>query len=70
MATKSFLVTWQIDIDVEESGTSGEDLATEAAMRALLIHRDHESIATVFDVQDKATGEVRRIDLAFSGEVA
>jgi hypothetical protein len=61
--SKSFLVTWQIDIDVEESGTPGKDLFVEAALRALSIHRDPESIATVFDVRDNATGMVRRVDI-------
>lgn len=40
--TRSFLVTWQIDIDAADP--------VEAAQRALEIQRDEESIATVFVV--------------------
>ena len=39
-----YRVTWTIDIDAEDH--------TEAAEKALEIHRDPESIATVFEVTD------------------
>ncbi len=54
---KSFFVTWEIDIDA----CSPE----EAALEALKIQRDPESIATVFTVtNDDDTLVVTRVDLA------
>ena len=47
-------VTWEIDLDAESP--------REAAEKALHIHRNPESIATVFDVTDE-TGHTERIDL-------
>ena len=49
-----YRIHWEIDI------TAATPL--EAAQRALRIHRDSESIATVFDVTDEA-GTTQRIDL-------
>lgn len=40
-----YLVTWQIDIEA--------DSPEEAAARALIVQRDAESTATVFDVEEK-----------------
>jgi hypothetical protein len=48
-------VLWEIDIDA--------DTPVEAARKALAIHRDPESIATVFDVIDKR-GKRVRVDLS------
>ena len=49
-----YRIHWEIDI------TAATPL--EAARRALRMHRDFESIATVFDVTDEA-GTIQRIDL-------
>jgi hypothetical protein len=40
-----YRVTWEIDIDAESP--------RQAAERALEIHRDPKSIATVFEVQNR-----------------
>jgi hypothetical protein len=55
--SSGYLVDWKIDM---------EDVAnaSEAATRALIVQRDPESAATVFEVTDKATGEVTTIDLS------
>ena len=53
-----YRITWQIDIMAATP--------LEAAQRALRIHRDSESIATVFDVTDEA-GTTQRIDLEDAG---
>ena len=47
-------LTWEIDLDA--------DSPRQAAEKALTIHRNPESIATVFDVKDE-TGHTERIDL-------
>ena len=47
-------VIWEIDLDA--------DSQREAAEKALAIHRNPESIATVFDVVDK-TGRKTTVDL-------
>ena len=47
-------VIWEIDLDA--------DSPREAAEKALAIHRNPESIATVFDVVDK-TGRKTTVDL-------
>ena len=52
-----YRIHWEIDI------TAATPL--EAAQRALRIHHDSESIATVFDVTDEA-GNTQRIDLQFA----
>ena len=49
-----YRVHWEIDLDA--------DSPREAAEKALTIHRNPESIATVFDVTDE-TGHTERIDL-------
>jgi len=50
----AYRITWEIDIDA--------DSPREAAEQALIIHRNPESIATVFDVTDEG-GHTERIDL-------
>jgi hypothetical protein len=50
-----YRVTWTIDIDAES--------AIDAAKLALDIHRDTESIATVFSVRDE-NGKETAIDLS------
>jgi len=50
-----YLVIWVIDIEA--------DNPTEAAKQALEIHRDSESIATVFNVVDQVNNESFEIDL-------
>ena len=52
-----YLVTWQIDIEA--------DSYREAAEQALVIQRDPDSTATVFDVHRKRTGHFVRVDLQF-----
>jgi hypothetical protein len=47
-------VTWEIDLYA--------DSPCEAAKEARAIHRDPDSLATVFDVTDE-TGETPRVDL-------
>ena len=49
-----YRVHWEIDLDA--------DSPREAAEKALTIHRNPESIATVFDVTDE-TGRIECIDL-------
>jgi hypothetical protein len=51
-----YLVRWEIDM---------EDVATpeEAAARALIVQRDAQSMATVFQVTNKKTGETFKIDM-------
>lgn len=51
----SYLVIWMIDIEA--------DSPQEAAEEALRIHRDPESIATVFEILDKGTDVTTIIDL-------
>jgi hypothetical protein len=50
-----YVVTWQIDIEAETPG--------EAAKKALAIHRDPDSTATVFDVYDQSAGAKITLDL-------
>ncbi len=52
-----YLITWKIDI--EESAEN----PIEAATQALMIQRDPASVATVFEVTDKATGVTTTVDL-------
>lgn len=52
---KEYLVTWEMDI----AATSPR----EAAELALGIHRDGQSIATVFTVVDRETDELVTMDL-------
>jgi hypothetical protein len=47
-------VIWEIDLDA--------DSPQEAAKKARAIHRDPDSLATVFDVTDEA-GHTERVDL-------
>lgn len=57
---KTYRVEWAIDVEAKD--------ARQAALIALSIQRDHESIATVFDVIEfDGNGEGIQIDL---GEVA
>jgi len=53
--TKTYVVTWEMDIEAETPEA--------AAAKALEIHRDPESIATMFDVHDMTTGEGFREDM-------
>jgi hypothetical protein len=50
-----YRVQWDIDIDA--------DSPKQAAEEALKIHRDHNSIATVFNVREWGTLDLRKIDL-------
>ena len=50
----TYRVIWEIDLDA--------DSPREAAEKAFAIHRNPESIATVFDVVDK-TGRKTTVDL-------
>lgn len=52
--TEVYRVVWTMDIEAESF--------EEAAQKALAIHRDPESIATIFNVQS-LTGETRCIDV-------
>lgn len=52
---KKYLVQWEIELDAESP--------EHAARHALTIHRNPESIATVFDVTSVQTGKSKRIDL-------
>jgi len=52
---KSYHVMWEIDIEA--------DSHIEAAQEALQIHRDPESIATVFQVTESDTTDIQEIDL-------
>lgn len=74
-----YLVTWQINVDAEdESGESwGAANPTEAAMRAgiILMGASHladrmadPDAATVFDVTDRRTGAMTRVDLSDNNE--
>ena len=49
-----YIVSWSIDIDA--------DSYEQAADMALAIQRDRSSTATVFDVEDVATGKSKLID--------
>ena len=51
---KEYRVTWIMELDA----TSPEDAAKEA----LAIHRDPDSLATCFDIEDLSTGKHRFID--------
>ena len=53
---KSYLVTWKIDIEA--------DTPEEAAMQALIIHRDTESAAQHFSVTDCEANKTYSIDLS------
>ena len=55
-----FLVTWQIDIEA--------DNAKEAAEKALEIMKDPESIATVFEIENKKKKTLHIIDLTYGDE--
>ena len=52
---KEYTVTWKIELYA--------DTPDEAALEALRIQRDPESMATVFDVVPFGGGNVTRIDL-------
>lgn len=52
---RNFTVEWLIELDAED--------AVDAARQALAIHRDPDSIATVFTVTDNAGGVSVEIDL-------
>ena len=52
-----YKVRWEIDIDAETP--------EEAAMQAFAIQRDQESLATVFEVDDKK-GNTVTIDIGVS----
>lgn len=55
-----FKVEWEVEVD-------GVD-ALDAARRARVFQLDGESLATVFTVHDRATGETQTIDLLFEDE--
>ena len=50
-----YLVTWRIDMEA--------DSPDEAAARALIVQRDPESTAVVFEVSDTSSGTTWSIDL-------
>lgn len=50
-----YLVTWRIDMEA--------DSPDEAAARALIVQRDSESTAVVFEVSDTSSGTTWSIDL-------
>ncbi len=52
---KTYFVKWEIEIDA--------DSPREAASKALEIHRNPQSIATVFGVSDK-NGNAYQVDLS------
>ena len=52
---RHYLVTWRID--------SHAATPQDAAMEALIIQRDPNSVATVFEVKDLGTGVETRVDL-------
>ncbi len=54
MKSKSYLVSWDIDIDA--------DSPEEAAQMAREIQLDPESFATIFMVKDKSTGKAITVD--------
>jgi hypothetical protein len=56
---RTYSVHWRIDIEAETP--------LEAAQKALEIHRDPASLATVFEVYDK-NGNCTRFDLLETGE--
>jgi hypothetical protein len=56
-----YLVTWEINLNAESP--------LEAARKALTIHRDPKSTATVFVVTDEE-GETKQIDLEEEGYVS
>jgi hypothetical protein len=55
--SKRHLATWQID------GQEATDSPTQAASQALIIQRDSESAATMFDVLNRDTRKTAQIDL-------
>lgn len=57
---RRYLVTWEMEISADDP--------TQAARLALEIHRDPESLATVFDVLDMRDRSRTRVDLL--GETA
>lgn len=59
--SKTYRVEWSMEIDA--------DSPEEAARKALAIHRDPESVASVFDVYDEA-GEAARVDILELDEAA
>ncbi|MHB0965300.1 MAG: hypothetical protein ACYC36_02490 [Bellilinea sp.] len=59
--TTTYTVTWNIDI-------FDADSPREAAEKALAIHRDPSSVATVFSVEDNTTKITSVIDLEESPE--
>lgn len=58
---KHYVVTWEVDIYAETP--------RQAAEQALAIHRDPESMATVFDVWTDDEDGTHRIDLLEPEEV-
>ena len=54
-----YLVSWYIDIDAATPD--------DAAIQALTIQRDPDSIATVFEVTDQESGEKVTVDLRSNG---
>lgn len=56
-----YVVTWSMAITADD--------ATDAAQQALGIHRDPESIATVFFVEDTDAGTRWKVDLHSDGTV-
>jgi len=50
-----YRVTWKIDIEA--------DSPEEAAARALIVQRDPESIATVFEVRERGKTKTVVVDL-------
>ena len=53
-----FRVKWEMDIEA--------DSPREAAEKALKIHRDPDSIATVFTTVRVSDGQVKHIDLQYA----
>jgi len=51
---KTYRVRWEIELDA--------DSAADAARQALEIHRDRESVRTIFEVESES--EVRVLDAA------
>lgn len=54
----NYLVTWKIDMDECDS-------PEDAAAQALIVQRDSQSYATVFEVTDTETGKTVEVDLDF-----
>ena len=50
-----YIVLWEIDVETKTP--------REAAKKALAIHRNPDSIATVFDVYDQSRGGKITVDL-------